>query len=96
MALAAAALVALTAVVNAWGATRRPAGGAGDRLLFVMNIFPLMWSFGLSFFNYRANRLAPPTFAGLGNYERVLTDPPVWDRLQTTALIVVLHGRRRR
>jgi len=49
-----------------------------------------MWSFGLSFFNFRANRLAPPSFTGLSNYEKVLTDPVVWDRLQTTALVVVL------
>jgi multiple sugar transport system permease protein len=91
VALAAVALVALTAVVNAWG---RHHGGLlvapAIGLLFVMNIFPLMWSFGLSFFHFRANRLAPPTFAGLYNYDKVLTDPVVWDRLQTTALVVVL------
>ena len=67
--LAAVALVALAAVINAWG---RYNGGLlvapAIGLLFVMNIFPLMWSFGLSFFNYRANRLAPPTFDGLDNY----------------------------
>ena len=47
-----------------------------------MNIFPLLWSFGLSFFSYRANRAKPPAFVGLENYEKVLTDPIVWDRLQ--------------
>ncbi|MCG8692077.1 MAG: sugar ABC transporter permease, partial [Minwuiales bacterium] len=57
-------------------------------VLFVMNIFPLMWSFGLSFFNYRANRLTVPSFRGLYYYERVLTDPVVWERFQTTAIIV--------
>jgi multiple sugar transport system permease protein len=91
VALALVALVAATAVVNAWG---RYHGGLlvapAIALLFVMNIFPLMWSFGLSFFNFRANRLAPPSFTGLSNYEKVLTDPVVWDRLQTTALVVVL------
>ena len=80
VALAAVALVALTAVVNAWG---RYHGGLlvapAIALLFVMNIFPLMWSFGLSFFNFRANRLAPPSFDGLDNYDEVLTDPVVWD-----------------
>jgi hypothetical protein len=55
-----------------------------------MNIFPLLWSFGLSFFNYRANRMAPPTFAGLEYYGRVMSDPTVWDRLHTTAIIVIL------
>src|SRR5690606_8716684 len=89
--LAAVALVALTAVINAWG---RYTGGLlvapAIGLLFVMNIFPLMWSFGLSFFAYRANRLAPPRFDGLDNYADVLTDDVVWARLQTTALVVVL------
>lgn len=57
-------------------------------MLFVMNIFPLLWSFGLSFFNYRANRQDVPGFVGLRFYERVLSDPDVWERFQTTALIV--------
>ena len=66
-----AALVAASAVVNAWG---RYTGGLlvapAIALLFVMNIFPLLWSLGLSFFAYRANRAAPPTFVGLDNYEK--------------------------
>ncbi|MEP1933945.1 MAG: sugar ABC transporter permease [Paracoccaceae bacterium] len=57
-------------------------------ILFVMNIFPLMWSFGLSFFNYKASSLKVPSFKGLSNYERVLTDEKVWERFQTTAVIV--------
>ncbi len=57
-------------------------------VLVVMNIFPLLWSFGLSFFNYRANRQDVPGFVGLRFYERVLNDPDVWDRFQTTAIIV--------
>ena len=65
---AACALVALTAVINAWG---RYKGGLlvapAIALLFVMNIFPLLWSFGLSFFSYRANRMKPPVFVGLDN-----------------------------
>jgi multiple sugar transport system permease protein len=91
VALAASALVALTAVVNAWG---RHTGGLlvapALALLFVMNIFPLMWSFGLSFFAFRANRQAPPSFVGLQNYEWALSDPTIWSRLQVTALTVVL------
>jgi multiple sugar transport system permease protein len=88
---AAVALVALSLVANAWG---RHTGGLlvapAIAMLFVMNIFPLLWSFGLSFFNYRANRAAPPTFAGLNYYEKVITDPVVWERLHTTAILVVL------
>ncbi len=57
-------------------------------ILFVMNIFPLLWSFGLSFFNYKASSPRVPTFRGLSNYERMLTDEKTWERFQTTALIV--------
>jgi len=89
--LAAAGAVCLTLVIRAWGRHQGPLLVAPAlALLFMMNIFPLMWSFGLSFFHYRANRLAPPRFSGLYYYEKVLTDPQVWDRLQTTALVVLL------
>ena len=57
-------------------------------MLVVMNIFPLLWSLGLSFFNYRANRLDAPSIVWLRNFERVLTDDTVWERFQTTAVIV--------
>ncbi|NNE80744.1 MAG: sugar ABC transporter permease [Silicimonas sp.] len=57
-------------------------------ILFVMNIFPLLWSFGLSFFNYKASSPRVPSFRGLSNYERVLTDEKTWERFQTTAVIV--------
>ena len=57
-------------------------------ILFVMNIFPLLWSFGLSFFNFKANSLRVPSFQGLENYQDVLTDDKVWERFQTTAIIV--------
>ena len=86
-----AALLAASLIVNAWG---RYTGGLlvtpALALLFVMNIFPLLWSFGLSFFSYRANRMKAPVFVGLRNYENVITDPVVWDRLHTTAIMVVL------
>jgi multiple sugar transport system permease protein len=86
-----AALLGATLIINAWG---RYKGGLlvtpALALLFVMNIFPLLWSFGLSFFSYRANRMKPPTFVGLQNYENVITDPVVWDRLHTTAIMGVL------
>ena len=89
--MAAVGLVAFALVARAWGRNNGPLLIAPAlALLFVMNIFPLMWSFGLSFFHYRANRLAPPSFAGLHYYEKVLTDPQVWERLQTTALLVIL------
>jgi multiple sugar transport system permease protein len=89
---AAVALVAASVTVNAW--QRHYNGGLlvapAIAMLVVMNIFPLLWSFGLSFFNYRANRKAAPTFAGLDYYQKVITDPTVWERLHTTAIIVIL------
>jgi multiple sugar transport system permease protein len=91
LSMAAVAAVMLAIVTNAWG--RYPGGllvAPALGLLFVMNIFPLMWSFGLSFFAYRANRLAPPSWVGLDNYRAILADPVVWDRLQVTALTLVL------
>ena len=57
--------------------------------LLLVNILPLLWSFGLSFFNYRANRQNPPRFDGLDNYVDLLTDERVWERFVTTGLIVV-------
>ncbi len=87
---AASALVAITAVVNAWG---RYIGGLlvapAIAVLVVMNIFPLLWSLGLSFYNYRADRQTL-RFIGFRNYERLINDPVVWDRLTTTATLVVL------
>lgn len=87
--LVASGLAAASAVYNAWG---RYIGGLliapAVALLFVMNIFPLMWSLGLSFFSYRANRPRAPVFVGLENYADILTDPTVWQRLQTTAVLV--------
>src|SRR5918993_2474749 len=85
------ALFALSLVVNAWG---RYKGGLlvapAIALLFIMNIFPLLWSLGLSFFAYRANRMRPPVFVGLDNYEKIVTDPVVWQHLHTTAVLAVI------
>ncbi len=59
-------------------------------VLVLMNIFPLLWSFGLSFYRYRANRIKEPEFVWFRNYEKVLSDSTVWERFQTTALIVTI------
>lgn len=58
-------------------------------LLLAINIFPLLWAIYLSFTNYRANRPnAAVEGVGLRNYERVLTDPDIWQAMQTTAHFV--------
>src|SRR5947209_9914072 len=86
-----AALFAVTLIVNAWG---RYTGGLlvtpALTLLFLMNVFPLLWSLGLSFFAYKANRAKAPTWVGLENYQKVLSDPDVWDRLHNTVIMVIM------
>jgi multiple sugar transport system permease protein len=58
--------------------------------LVIVNIFPLMWSYGLSFFHYNAKRIAvPPQWRGFGNYVDLLSDSDVWGRFQNTAVIVI-------
>ena len=79
------------------GVARR-IGGLSDRaiawifvaptilLLLAINIFPLIWTIRLSFTNYRANRPnADVSWVGLRNYERILTDPDIWQTMQATA-----------
>ena len=93
-----AAMVAMVAgafSVNAY--CRRYYGGLlvspAIAVLFVMNIFPLLWSLGLSFFAYQSNQQTI-RFVGLGNYVKVLTSElaggDVWHALNNTALFVVL------
>ena len=89
-----AALVAAAFTVNAY---RRHYFGAllvapAIAVLFVMNIFPLLWSLGLSFFAYQANQQTI-RFVGLGNYIKVLTNDlaahATWGALINTAMFVV-------
>ena len=55
-------------------------------LLLAVNIFPLIWTIYLSFTNYRANRPgAEVEWVGLRNYQRILTDPEIWQTMQATA-----------
>ncbi|MBD9527517.1 MULTISPECIES: carbohydrate ABC transporter permease [Paracoccus] len=55
-------------------------------LLLAVNIFPLIWTIRLSFTNMRVNRPNEPVeFVGLRNYQRILTDPDIWQTMQATA-----------
>ncbi|MCC5965487.1 MAG: sugar ABC transporter permease [Natronohydrobacter sp.] len=55
-------------------------------LLLAVNIFPLIWTIYLSFTNYRANRPnAEVEWVGLRNYQRILSDPEIWQTMQATA-----------
>ena len=89
-----AALVAAAAVINAY--RRRYYGGLlvapAIAVLFVMNIFPLLWSLGLSFFAYQSNQQSI-RFVGLNNYIKVLTNDIAaeanWNALVNTAMFVI-------
>lgn len=88
------ALVAAAFVVNAF--RRKYYGGLlvapAIAVLFVMNIFPLLWSLGLSFFAYQSNQQSI-RFVGLQNYRKVLTNELAaaanWDALINTGMFVV-------
>ncbi|MBK8770036.1 MAG: sugar ABC transporter permease [Rhizobiales bacterium] len=91
---AAAALIAAAFVVNAY--RRQYYGGLlvapAIAVLFVMNIFPLLWSLGLSFFAYQSNQQTI-RFVGLQNYIKVLTNDLAaadnWKALINTAMFVI-------
>ena len=92
-----AALVAAAFVVNAY--RRRYYGGLlvapAIAVLFVMNIFPLLWSLGLSFFAYQSNQQSI-RFVGLYNYIKVLTNdiaaPDNWNALDQHGHVRGAHG----
>ncbi|WP_187968434.1 carbohydrate ABC transporter permease [Aquibium microcysteis] len=59
-------------------------------LLLAINIFPLIWTIRLSLTNYRANRANEAIeWVGLRNYERILTDPDIWNSMQATAHFLI-------
>lgn len=59
-------------------------------LLLIIAIFPLIWSLYLSFTKYSVIQdVNGPTWIGLKNYERLLDDPEIWRRFNTTAGFVI-------
>jgi multiple sugar transport system permease protein len=58
-------------------------------LLCVMNLLPVLWSIGMGFFRYRADRpRTPPHFRGLGNYVDLLTDDDIWEHVRNTGVLI--------
>ena len=55
----------------------------------VLGSFPIVYSVGLSFFRYRLIVAAPPSFVGLANYARMLTDAEFWASLARTGYFTV-------
>jgi multiple sugar transport system permease protein len=58
--------------------------------LIIFNIFPLLYSLGYSFTDFRASVNEPANFIGLKNYRDLLSDPNVWRNFTVTAKYVVV------
>jgi multiple sugar transport system permease protein len=58
--------------------------------LIVFNIFPLIYSLGYSFTDFRASTSAPTNFVGLQNYRDLLNDDHVWNNFTVTAKYVLV------
>jgi multiple sugar transport system permease protein len=58
--------------------------------LIVFNIFPLIYSLGYSFTDFRASVNEPVNFVGLRNYRELLADPNIWRNFTVTAKYVVV------
>src|SRR5215831_13678106 len=58
--------------------------------LIVFNIFPLIYSLGYSFTDFRASSNAPAGFVGLQNYRDLLNDENVWNNFSVTAKYVLI------
>ncbi len=58
--------------------------------LIVFNIFPLIYSLGYSFTDFRASMNDPVTFVGLQNYRDLLADPRIWSNFSVTAKYVIV------
>ena len=58
--------------------------------LIVFNIFPLIYSLGYSFTDFRASTNDPANFVGLKNYRTLLADPFIWRNFSITAQYVLV------
>ena len=58
-------------------------------VLVLLNVLPMLWSFGISFFRFRADRPhTPPRLNGLGNYVYMLLNEDVWEHVQNTGILM--------
>jgi multiple sugar transport system permease protein len=58
--------------------------------LIVFNIFPLLYSLGYSFTQFRASTNTAAKFVGLQNYIDLLADPNIWRNFAVTAQYVLV------
>ena len=57
-------------------------------LFLVFTAFPILFGFGVSFFNW--NILEPPVFAGFGNYDKFFFNDPLTGKVVRNSLVYVL------
>ena len=58
--------------------------------LIIFNIFPLAYSLGYSFTDFRASVNEPANFVGLRNYRELLSDLNIWRNFTVTAQYVLV------
>ncbi|MGH6921013.1 MAG: carbohydrate ABC transporter permease [Geminicoccaceae bacterium] len=58
--------------------------------LIIFNIFPLVYSLGYSFTDFRASMNEPANFVGLQNYRELLSDLNIWRNFTVTAHYVLV------
>jgi multiple sugar transport system permease protein len=58
--------------------------------LIVFNVFPLLYSLGYSFTDFKASSNEPANFIGLQNYRELLNDPAIWNNFVLTAKYVLI------
>lgn len=58
-------------------------------VLTAMDALPILWSIGISFTRFRADRpQRPPVFRGLANYVSLLADDDVWEHVRNTGALI--------
>jgi multiple sugar transport system permease protein len=58
--------------------------------LIIFNVFPLLYSLGFSFTDFRASSKDAANFVGLQNYADILADPVIWRSFATTLWYVIV------
>ncbi|MBV9220570.1 MAG: sugar ABC transporter permease [Methylobacteriaceae bacterium] len=78
------------------GRTRGRVGGSAAPfiapallVLALVNLVPILWSIGISFFRYRVDHPAiPPRFVGVGNYVDFVADADIWEHFVNTGTLI--------
>jgi multiple sugar transport system permease protein len=72
------------------GASAGPFVAPALVVLCVINVLPFLWSIGVSFFRFRADRLnTPPHLLWFGNYIDLMSDPDIWEHFTNTGVMIV-------